>query len=74
MLRWPKPITSCLVSKIVSRTREVIVHMYSELARQYLEYCVQLLAPHYRKDIKILEHVQRRVMKLLKRQKKKTHE
>ena len=55
----------CIKSGVASRAREVILPICSVLVRTHLEYCVQMWSPQYRRDIDLLELIQRKATQMM---------
>ncbi|GAB0179727.1 hypothetical protein GRJ2_000438000 [Grus japonensis] len=56
-------ILGCVKRSVTSRSKEVILPLYSALVRLHLEYCIQLWGPQHRKD---MDQVQRRATKMIR--------
>ena len=52
---------------IVYNEKELIIPLYTSIVRPHLEYCIQACRPYRKKDIDMLERVQRKATKLIQK-------
>ena len=50
---------------ITYKEKSLIIPLYKAIVRPHLEYCIQAWNPHLRKDVDMLEKIQRRATKLI---------
>ena len=60
-------ILGCNKRRVTSMLREAVLPLCCALRRYHLQYCIQFWGPQHKKDMELLEQVQRRATKIIKR-------
>ena len=60
-----KQILGMISRSFECKNKTVMKNLYKSLVRPHLDYCIQAWRPHYKKDIDVIEKVQRRATKMV---------
>ncbi|KAF4803723.1 hypothetical protein TURU_013859 [Turdus rufiventris] len=60
-------VLGCIKSSMTSRSREVILPVYSALVRPHLEYYIQFWGPPHKKDMDMVEKSSEEAMEMIRR-------
>ena len=63
----PNQILGLIRRNIVYREKELIIPLNKTIVRPHLEYCIQAWRPYRKKDIDMLERLQRRATKMIQK-------
>ena len=61
-----KHFLGCIKRSVTSRSREMILPLYSALVRSHQKYCTQFWGLQHKEDMELLEQVQRRAAKKIR--------
>jgi len=59
-------ILGCIKKTVASRSREILLSLYTALVRPHLEYSVQFWAAQFKKDEELLERVQQKSTRMMR--------
>ncbi|GAB0199622.1 hypothetical protein GRJ2_002427600 [Grus japonensis] len=66
MAKKDSGVLGCIGKSVASRSREVLLPLYSALVRPHLEFCVQFRAPQFKTDRELLERAQPRAARMMR--------
>ena len=61
-----KHILGLIKRNFTDRSQSTLIPLYRSIVRPHSEYCYSVWNPHFRKDIELIEGVQRRATKVVK--------
>ena len=59
------PLVTVFKFSLMYKEKDLIIPLYKTIVRPHLDYCIQAWRPYRKKDIDMLERVQRRVTQMI---------